>query len=211
MRVRCIKIIDIETGREEIRTRNGWITIGKEYTVLSLDVHPVRGIYYRLIADDGGTAGLESAAQFLATSMKLPSNWQAKVDGDGHLELAPLSWLRPGFWEKYLDREPEAVAEFEIQQELIYAEDAGRPYHSNPRRHLKELIEEFLEGVDHPVDHVRHIQTYLDNQFNGTDVREELEYYLAAYLSNSEISSRIYEPALTRAFCYVLSIYLQEE
>jgi hypothetical protein len=199
------------TGLEETRQRNGWLTIGKEYVVLAIEAAPGREVNLQFVGDDGSVPAIRSSVQFVTTSSTLPSNWQVEVRQGGYLRLAPASWLRSGFWDDYFDRQPDAVAEFDAQRRRIEAEDAGKQIYSNPRQHLKELIEAFLDGVDRSLDHVHRIQAFLNDEFTGTALKEELEFYLAAYSPDPAKAHRIDENELSKVMCYVLALYLSEE
>lgn len=126
MRVKCIKILNQTTGQEEARLKNGWITIGKEYLVLAIEISPSRPPWLRIIGDDSGqTPGLESSHQFETVCTRLPSCWQARLDHTGGLDIAPVRWLRPGFWEDYFNGHAEAVAEFKADHAQMLAELNG--------------------------------------------------------------------------------------
>ncbi len=107
--------------------------------------------------------------------------------------------------------QPAALAQFETQRAIIEAEDSGKYIETNPRVHLKELIEMYLDGVDRSPDHIQHIRDLLNEQFSGTVIKEELEFYLAAYSSNPGKANRVDEAALIRTLWYVWSVYLSED
>jgi hypothetical protein len=126
MMVKCIKILDFAEDREISRISNGWITIGKEYLVLSVTINPGHPASFRLIGDDGNTPALYALQQFVTVSSRIPSSWQAQLDNSGNLEMAPASWLRPGYWEDYFNGQAEAVAEFETERAQIQSESSER-------------------------------------------------------------------------------------
>lgn len=121
MRVVCVKFLDAVT-REE-RAEDSWLTLGGEYPVLSIEVEADRRVWLRIESDEAGTPALFDSEMFLTTSTGLASNWRARVGVGGSLELAPAAWLRPGFWEEFFDREPEAVEAYEKERAVILAED----------------------------------------------------------------------------------------
>jgi hypothetical protein len=53
------------------------------------------------------------ATDFITVSAVIPSNWVVKVGEGGKLDLAPESWLKPGFWDRYFDRDKDAILEFD--------------------------------------------------------------------------------------------------
>lgn len=117
MKVECLALIDAQTG--EAVEKNSWLTVGKVYRVLSVFMASEGVIEYRLIADDGRTPGMYRASQFKVVSDKLPSNWAAYYEAGSYFELAPKSWIEPGFWENYFDGDPVAIKQFESEIELI--------------------------------------------------------------------------------------------
>jgi hypothetical protein len=50
---------------------------------------------------------------FTTVDERIPPNWVVRARDDGILKLAPAAWLEPGFWERYFDLDPEAIATFE--------------------------------------------------------------------------------------------------
>jgi hypothetical protein len=122
MRVKCVKIFDVSGSREVPRRRTEWLTIGKEYPVLSVEVGVGQPAYLRIIGDDGHTPGLHIIQQFVTVSSRIPSSWLVQVGENGYLEMAPASWLRPGFWEDYFNGQADAVAQFEAERARIHSE-----------------------------------------------------------------------------------------
>jgi hypothetical protein len=115
MKVLCVKIISPVT-REEVLEHPG-VRLHEEYSVLSIIVEPSRGAKLRIMTSDG-TPALFDAAMFATSNGHLPSNWVVHVSENGVLELGPASWLKPGFWERYFDKDPAAVAAFEAESRV---------------------------------------------------------------------------------------------
>jgi hypothetical protein len=46
-------------------------------------------------------------------------------DEGGVVHIGPESWQRPGFWERYYNDDPEAVAIYEREVKQMLAEDLG--------------------------------------------------------------------------------------
>lgn len=134
MRVRCTKILvpPMEHGGVELAEHDA-ITIGKEYVVLSICVHPDWGAEF-LIPDDllGPKGSMWPAAMFETVDDRLPSKWVAQIDEDGFLNFAPRSWLRPGFWgPEYTEsgvqtheERVQAVADYRRERDIILRESA---------------------------------------------------------------------------------------
>lgn len=121
MKVKCKKIINEHTNREE--KTSYWLTIGKEYIVLEIEIYPEKDIFYRLVGDnDNKTPALYSASQFEVISNKLPVNWNIKLNF-GAITVGPRPWQEPGFWEDFYDRDPKAVEIYKIEGRKIYEEE----------------------------------------------------------------------------------------
>lgn len=114
MRVLCIKIISPVT-REEVLEHPG-VQLDLEYDVLSILVESGRGAKFRIRTDDG-TPALFDAAMFAAAADKIPRNWVMSVREGGLVSFGPARWLQPGFWERYFDGDPEAVAVFKSESD----------------------------------------------------------------------------------------------
>jgi hypothetical protein len=126
MIVRCTRIID-DTGRPSADHPS--VSVGKEYVVLAMEAIPGRGMFLRVlenIAVDRGHALyaiLWPAAMFEVVSSRVSARWCVKITiigGGGHVEIAPDTWLRDGFWDDVIEDSPmsEAARE-EYQQEII--------------------------------------------------------------------------------------------
>ncbi|MBE0367050.1 hypothetical protein PAUR_a0347 [Pseudoalteromonas aurantia 208] len=63
------------------------------------------------------------ADQFEMISNVLPLNWVVSYDADSYFELAPKSWITPGFWEAYFDGEPEAIQLFNTEKNIIFKQN----------------------------------------------------------------------------------------
>lgn len=45
----------------------------------------------------------------------IAESWTAQIGEGGVLELAPVSWLAPGFWEAYYDGDPSVTDAVEAE------------------------------------------------------------------------------------------------
>ncbi len=118
------------TGRKKMKVKHkqlnsnlkqnvaGWITEGEDYHVLSIIYDERKIFFYRIIGDDGITPALFESNLFVPVSSTIPSNWTINFDGN-IFQLAPLSWLTPGFWEKYFDGDHEAREIFSAEYQII--------------------------------------------------------------------------------------------
>ena len=93
--------------------RDHWLTLNREYLVLSVLISPKGPAKLRAIADDGRTLILVDASLFAMSSQPLPRSWVLAIREGGVVELGPPSWLEPGFWERYFDRDPDTISQFQ--------------------------------------------------------------------------------------------------
>lgn len=100
------------------RHGSGFLTVGAEYVVLSVEVSPREGVRFRIQSDDGLTPALHEAAEFDLVSDAVPSNWRIAVGAGGStaaFELAPAEWLEPGFWSDFFgDGDVAAIAAHDV-------------------------------------------------------------------------------------------------
>lgn len=118
MKVRCV---ELKNWRGEPEERSSWLKIGGIYHVLRIQIEPNRTMF-QLVGEEP-TPALFQPDLFEVISSRVPESWVIVSAKHGFLELTPLSWTAPGFWEAFYDREPEAVACFEEQRRLIIASD----------------------------------------------------------------------------------------
>lgn len=116
MKVRCVRIVNPTT--RAIEEYSPWVRIGGEYLVLEISAAPNGHVSLRIHLEEGAP-GLWDSTMFETTDVAIPSNWVAKVSRQGGVDLGPERWLEPGFWERYFDREPEAVAVFDDETSVI--------------------------------------------------------------------------------------------
>lgn len=106
MKVICTRLPRL-AGSEQL-AQHGWITLEREYEVVSILAQPNRSIEVQLVVDDGSLAWFGSG-DFMTTDGSLPTTWISRIGEGGVLEFGPETWLAAGFWEAYYDDEPSAV------------------------------------------------------------------------------------------------------
>lgn len=92
-----------------------WLTLNREYRIFSVLMTSKGPAKLRVIADDGRTPILADASLFAMSSQPVPPSWSLIIREGGVVEFGPASWLEPGFWERYFDRDADAFSEFEEQ------------------------------------------------------------------------------------------------
>jgi len=106
MRVVCVSLGDD-------RRSDPWLTLNKEYQVISVELRPRGVAKLRIIADDHRTPILVDSSLFAANGEPLPTNWVCTIREGGTVEFEPQSWAELDFWERYFDRDPVAMTVFE--------------------------------------------------------------------------------------------------
>lgn len=123
MIVRCVRIISENTG--QLVTNSPWLSIGKLYRVLSLEIAPRYVILIRMIGDEP-TPALFDFRQFEIVSENIPSNSVVHFGNTNLFVLGPAKWNVEGFWERYFDGEAEEQRIFDEEREIIEIEDSER-------------------------------------------------------------------------------------
>jgi hypothetical protein len=110
MKVLCTSLVPpLSWGSAE---SNGWLTIGKEYVVVSVYGRGNR-LDYRIVGDDGFTPALQSASQFEILDEAIPDNWVFRQFSDSEWVIMPTALAAEGFWEAYFDGDVSARAAFD--------------------------------------------------------------------------------------------------
>ena len=121
MKVKCIKIIDEQSGKEI--QNSPWLTVNKIYSVLSVLVENKKNLKFQFIGDDGVTPSYHNGNQFKVMSDIIPSNWIIVSEPDSYFELTPRAWARKGFWEDYFEGKSKAISDFESEKEKVIQYD----------------------------------------------------------------------------------------
>jgi hypothetical protein len=114
-----VKVLCMNLGAN--RTSDPWLTINREYLVLSILVTPKGPAKLRILSDNNRTPILVDATMFSGRSQPLPSTWVATIREGGSLEIGPANWLELGFWERYFDGDADAVAAFQNEVQAMTA------------------------------------------------------------------------------------------
>src|SRR5580704_8222754 len=98
MKVKCKNIYNEHTM--QYQDSSPWITIGKEYIVLEIEIYAGKDILYRLVGDNlDESPALYDSKQFEIISGNLSSNWKINQLKSGTLNLGPETWQPLSFWE----------------------------------------------------------------------------------------------------------------
>jgi hypothetical protein len=97
-----------------------WTRIGATYPVLSIEVDP-EGPRFRMLGKDRHTPALFRPEMFEIASPIIPPTCVVATIAPGAFHLAPEPWTQKGFWERYFDSDPEAMASFERERAKILA------------------------------------------------------------------------------------------
>lgn len=120
MKVRCKTIVNSVTN--QVETTSPWLTVGKEYYVLSIYIRLTKEIVFQLIGDDVSNAPVVfDWKQFDIIDDKLPNNWVVSVDQEfNEIKFTPRKWLRDRFWDDYFNGEQSAIDDFISEVEIIF-------------------------------------------------------------------------------------------
>lgn len=122
MKVKCINIYNVNTKQYEDSSL--WMTKGKEYIVLELEVYPGKDILYRMIGDNlDKSPALYDSKQFQIVSDRLSLNWRITQLKSGALIIGPESWQTLGFWEKCFDGDKATLEIYKREARIITEEE----------------------------------------------------------------------------------------
>lgn len=124
MKVRCQLLLNAEGNSTEF---SPWLTLGKIYIVLGILKDASGLINFRLMTSDK-EVGPESVGVYSSECFELIDNYQPKIWKEkklarGGIEISPASWQSDDFWDKFYDRDPDALIEFKNQFENILEEE----------------------------------------------------------------------------------------
>lgn len=87
----------------DTHTAESWLTIGREYVVLSVAMVPGLRPVYRLLTDEAGSEGLFDVRMFEVVDPTPSRRWTVNTSSNGTVELGPRVWAAPSFWETFYD------------------------------------------------------------------------------------------------------------
>jgi len=116
MKVRCIKLTDSMGNPREKSSR---LSIGKTYHVLEVIQDTHHRWLLRLPGDGSNGVALFALEQFEIVSVRIPHIWITKWNVNGGFSLTTEVWGQPGYWERYYDRDPEALKVFDEEKAKI--------------------------------------------------------------------------------------------
>lgn len=121
MKVKCLKIINEHTQQQQDTSH--WLTVGKEYIVLAIQVFPTKNFY--LLVDDSSNQDphLHDAKQFAVLSHHIPSNWTVNPGDLEVVSIGPKVWQEPTFWESCYDGDQESLEIYKREARIIHAEE----------------------------------------------------------------------------------------
>ncbi|MGB8807012.1 hypothetical protein A1D18_01810 [Candidatus Rickettsiella isopodorum] len=120
MKVKCITIYN-EFTKEYVK-ESSWITIGKEYIILGIEIRK-NEVSYLIASDSEQMPVLQNAIQFEIINGKIPSNWKIVPDELALFSILPSAWCEPGIMEAFYDHEPEALKIYRREATFIYQEE----------------------------------------------------------------------------------------
>ena len=128
MEVRCVKIINTYTGKDE-GLSNGWLTVGNIYLVISviINLQNDQNSYIRVESDDDMKPVLVNILNCEFVERSIPANFGIYSYPDKkRVDLEPRAWQeyksgrgQYGFWEDFFDDEYAAVDLYRKEAALI--------------------------------------------------------------------------------------------
>jgi hypothetical protein len=120
MKVRCIRLLGPDGKSQE---SSKWLTIGKIYHVLEVSHSSNDGRWLlRFVGEEPNGVALFFLEEFEVVTSKIPPTW---IIGwtKGLFKLTPEPWSQAGFWDRYYDRDPDAIRVFEEERKKILEAD----------------------------------------------------------------------------------------
>jgi hypothetical protein len=121
MKVKCIKIYNEHT--KEHQATSPWLTIGKEYIVLAIEVYSNKTLYLIIGDNSNKSPTLHHAEQFEIVSTKMPKNWKISLATLPLFVIGPEDWCKTGFWEDCYDGDPRALEIYKREARIIFEEE----------------------------------------------------------------------------------------
>jgi hypothetical protein len=135
VRVRCVAL-QYRQGGPTVSDASGWLTIGREYVVLSIECSARGGPHFRVLTDEDDRGfGLFPSTLFEITDPRLSARWHCAADAGGSVSIAPPAWLSLGFWDRFFGDDPDlpfgqpdarAFGIFRLETQALIAEDDDR-------------------------------------------------------------------------------------
>lgn len=123
MKVKCVRYFD---SRRRPAIDSQWLTIDKVYHVMGIQKDANNKVDYLIVTNDldpvPASVGFHPAEAFEVVSDVVPPNWK-EHKSDSFVQVMPGSWLESNFFERFYDREQDAVSIFEEEREAILKSD----------------------------------------------------------------------------------------
>jgi hypothetical protein len=129
MKVICVGNDFLPEYEQYYRDDHYGVTIGKHYTVLSVETKWVgpqlnNMEYFYVLLGDKKEARFCPASLFQVEDSSIPSSWVIDLNAEANMiRLGPRQWLTGSFWEDYSDGHTEAISAFVKAAEELLAED----------------------------------------------------------------------------------------
>jgi hypothetical protein len=120
MKVKCVRLHDVSGKSQE---KSSWLTIGNMYHVLEVIQGSNKKWMIRLVGDGLNGVALFPLEEFEVVTHKLPDAWIIKWGKDGFFQLTPELWSHAGFWERFYDKDSDAIRIFEEERKKIVNAD----------------------------------------------------------------------------------------
>ncbi len=126
MRVKCNKILSPDT-KKDLGNESPWLKQDNEYIILAMNVSSKNGIEIYIQSEHYKEPFFVDLDGFEIVNQRMPKSWITVIQQkDNHIliSMLPKSWSSyKNFFEDLEDENPEAVALFNKEAELIYQEE----------------------------------------------------------------------------------------
>lgn len=125
MLIKCTKIISPVT-KENLGDKSPWLTKGKEYVVLALNISSKFGIEACIQTDHYSEPRYITLNGFEIISQHIPTSWitlTKQIDDETFIDMLPQSWAYDGFFNELEDENHQSIALFNKEVEIIYREE----------------------------------------------------------------------------------------
>ncbi len=121
MIIKCNKLISATTKEEMIVSP--WVTLGKKYIVLGLQINKHRGVMALIKSDHHNQPIFVDLDGFEIVSQQMSKNWVVKVVDNFYHYLLPKNWSYEDFLGDLEDEKPKAMKLFQEETEIMYQEE----------------------------------------------------------------------------------------
>ena len=111
-----VKLKKGAAANEKIR---GWLKEEKIYEVLTIEQYCSDSAGYRIESEDSSQPVVFETSYFDIVETSIPGSWIVLGVAGATIELGPPCFGQKDFWERFFDREPEALEMYESERKKM--------------------------------------------------------------------------------------------